>query len=168
MLQFAEQNVAVSEANVEVERSQFLPKFNLTYGRQTVDDVSGFNTYQVGISIPLWFLPQKNRVKAAKADAILAESQYLEQKAMTESTLAQLVKALEKTQKSLEYYEKGALRLADEQIATAELASREGEIDYVNYITILNSAIRIKQNHLQFINQYNQQAIEIQYQLGNL
>ena len=87
---------------------------------------------------------------------------------MTESTLAQLVKALEKTQKSLEYYEKGALRLADEQIATAELASREGEIDYVNYITILNSAIRIKQNHLQFINQYNQQAIEIQYQLGNL
>ena len=168
LLQFAEQNVAVSEANVEVERSQFLPKFNLTYGRQTVDDVSGFNTYQVGISIPLWFLPQKNRVKAAKADAILAESQYLEQKAMTESTLAQLVKALEKTQKSLEYYEKGALRLADEQIATAELASREGEIDYVNYITILNSAIRIKQNHLQFINQYNQQAIEIQYQLGNL
>ena len=99
---------------------------------------------------------------------MVAESQYLEQKAIIESRVSQLLKSLEKTQKTLDYYQKGALVLAEEQMSTAELASKEGEIDYVNYITILNSAIRIKQNHLQFINQYNQQAIELQYQLGNL
>mgnify|MGYP003111298775 FL=1 len=168
LLQYSIQNAEVSKANVGVEKSQFLPKFNLTYGRQIVDDVSGFNTYQAGISIPLWFFPQKARVKAAKADAMVAENQYLEQKAITESRVSQLLKSLEKTQKTLNYYQEGALVLAEEQITTAELASKEGEIDYVNYITILNSAIRIKQNHLQFINQYNQQAIELQYQLGNL
>ena len=168
LLQYSLQNAEVSKANVGVEKSQFLPKFNLTYGRQIVDDVSGFNTYQAGISIPLWFFPQKARVKAAKADAMVAENQYLEQKAITESRVSQLLKSLEKTQKTLNYYQEGALVLAEEQITTAELASKEGEIDYVNYITILNSAIRIKQNHLQFINQYNQQAIELQYQLGNL
>ncbi len=168
LLQYSMQNAEVSKANVGVEKSQFLPKFNLTYGRQIVDDVSGFNTYQAGISIPLWFFPQKARVKAAKADALVAENQYLEQKAITESRVSQLLKSLEKTQKTLNYYQEGALVLAEEQITTAELASKEGEIDYVNYITILNSAIRIKQNHLQFINQYNQQAIELQYQLGNL
>ena len=70
--------------------------------------------------------------------------------------------------KKQKYYEEGALLLAEEQISTAQLASKEGEIDYVNYITILNSAISIKQTHLQYINQYNQQAIEVQYQLGNL
>lgn len=168
LLQYSMQNAEVSKANVGVEKSQFLPKFNLTYGRQIVDDVSGFNTYQAGISIPLWFFPQKARVKAAKADAMVAENQYLEQKAITESRVSQLLKSLEKTQKTLNYYQEGALVLAEEQITTAELASKEGEIDYVNYITILNSAIRIKQNHLQFINQYNQQAIELQYQLGKL
>lgn len=168
LLQLAQQNVAVSEANIGVEKSLFLPRFSLTYGRQVVDDVSGFNTYQAGINIPLWFFPQKNRVKAATADALVARNQYLEQKAVTESAVSQLIKTIEKTQKTLAYYEKGALRLADEQISTAELASKEGEIDYVNYITVLNSAIRIKQNHLQFINQYNQQRIELQYQLGNL
>lgn len=168
LLQYSMQNAEVSKANVGVEKSQFLPKFNLTYGRQIVDDVSGFNTYQAGISIPLWFFPQKASVKAAKADAMVAENQYLEQKAITESRVSQLLKSLEKTQKTLNYYQEGALVLAEEQITTAELASKEGEIDYVNYITILNSAIRIKQNHLQFINQYNQQAIELQYQLGNL
>ena len=168
LLQYAMQNAEVSKANVGVEKAQFLPKFNLTYGRQEVDNASGFYTYQAGISIPLWFFPQKSRVKAAKADAMVAENQFLEQKAMTESTVSQLIKSLEKTQKTLDYYQDGALLLAEEQIATAELASREGEIDYVNYITILNSAIRIKQNHLQFINQYNQQSIELQYQLGNL
>ena len=168
LLQYSMQNAQVSKANIGVEKSQFLPKFNLTYGRQIVDDVSGFNTYQAGISIPLWFFPQKSRVKAAKADARVSENQYLEQKAITESRVSQLLKSLEKTQKTLDYYKDGALILAEEQISTAELASREGEIDYVNYITILNSAIRIKQNHLQFINQYNQQAIELQYQLGNL
>jgi cobalt-zinc-cadmium resistance protein CzcA len=168
MLQYALQNTEVSKANVGVEKSQFLPKFSLSYGRQVVDDVSGFNTYQAGISIPLWFFPQKSRVKAAKADAMVAENQYLEQKAVTESRVSQLNKSLEKTKKILQYYEEGALLLAEEQITTAQLASKEGEIDYVNYITILNSAIRIKQNHLQYINQYNQQTIDMQYQLGNL
>tara|TARA_R100001369_G_scaffold954_1_gene3036 strand:+ start:63442 stop:67845 length:4404 start_codon:yes stop_codon:yes gene_type:complete len=168
LLQYSMQNAEVSKANIGVEKSQFLPKFNLSYGRQVVDNISGFNSYQAGISIPLWFLPQKSRVKAAKADARVAENQYLEQKAVTESRVSQLLKSLEKTQKTLNYYQEGALLLAEEQISTAELASKEGEIDYVNYITILNSAIRIKQNHLQFINQYNQQAIELQYQLGNL
>lgn len=168
VLQYSLQNFEVSKANVGVEKSEFLPKFSLSYGRQVVEDVSGFNTYQAGISIPLWFFPQKSRVKAAKADAMVAENQYLEQKAVTESKVSQLQKSLEKTQKILQYYEEGALLLAEEQITTAQLASKEGEIDYVNYITILNSAIRIKQTHLQYINQYNQQTIEVQYQLGNL
>lgn len=168
ILQYALQNAEVSKANVGVEKSQLLPKFSLSFGRQVVDDVSGFNTYQAGISIPLWFFPQKSRIKAAKADAMVAENQYLEQKATTESQVSQLFKSLEKTRKILQYYEEGALLLAEEQITTAELASKEGEIDYVNYITILNSAIRIKQTHLEYINQYNQQSIEVQYQLGNL
>lgn len=168
MLQYSLQNVKVSKANIGIEKSQFLPKFNLSYGRQVVDDISGFNSYQAGLNIPLWFFPQKSRVKAAKADARVAENQYLKQKAITESRVSQLLKSLEKTQKILLYYEEGALNLAEEQIATAQLASKEGEIDYVNYITILNSAIKIKQNHLLYINQYNQQAIEVQYQLGNL
>ena len=168
LLQYSMQNAEVSKANIGVEKSQFLPKFSLSYDKLKYNDFSGFSAYQVGISIPLWFFPQKSRVKAAKAGAMVAENQYLEQKAITESRVSQLLKSLEKTQKTLDYYQEGALILAEEQITTAELASKEGEIDYVNYITILNSAIRIKQNHLQFINQYNQQTIELQYQLGNL
>jgi cobalt-zinc-cadmium resistance protein CzcA len=168
ILQYSLQSVAVSKANVSVEKSKFLPKFSLSYGRQVVANVSGFNSYQAGIQIPLWFFPQKSRVKAAKASVMIAENQYLEQEAITESTISQLLKSLEKTKKTLKYYEEGALLLAEEQITTAQLASKEGEIDYVNYITILNSAIRIKQTHLQYINQYNQQTIELQYQLGTL
>ncbi len=99
---------------------------------------------------------------------MVAENQYLTQKATTESLVSQLYKAQDKTLKSLRYYEEAALPLAEEQLTTAELANKEGEIDYISYITILNSAINIKINHLDFINQYNQQAIEIQYQLGNL
>ncbi|MEZ7514169.1 CusA/CzcA family heavy metal efflux RND transporter [Flavobacterium frigidarium] len=168
LLQYAMQNAEVSKANIGVEKSEFLPKFSISYDKLKYNDVSGFSAYQAGISIPLWFFPQKSRVKAAKADAMVAENQYLEQKAITESRVSQLIKSLEKTQKILDYYQEGALLLAEEQITTAELASKEGEIDYVNYITILNSAIRIKQNNLQFINQFNQQFVELQYQLGNL
>jgi len=168
LLQYAMQNAEVSKANIGVEKAQFLPKFSISYDKLKYNDVSGFSAYQAGISIPLWFFPQKSRVKAAKADAMVVENQYLEQKAITESRVSQLLKSLEKTKKTLSYYEEGALLLAEQQIATAELASKEGEIDYVNYITILNSAIRIKQNHLQFINQFNQQFVELQYQLGNL
>ncbi len=168
ILQFSLQNAEVSKANIRVEKSEFLPKLSFSYGKQEVDNIPGFSTYQAGISLPLWFLPQRSRIKAAKADAMVAENQYLEQKAVATSTVSQLFKAFDKTLKTLRYYEEDALPLAEEQITTAELASKEGEIGYVNYITILNSAIRIKQNYLQYLNQYNQQAIELQYQLGNL
>ncbi|WP_034888685.1 CusA/CzcA family heavy metal efflux RND transporter [Gillisia sp. Hel_I_29] len=168
LLQYDLQNAEVGKANVKVERSQFLPKFSLSYDKLKYNDFTGFNAYQAGISIPLWFLPQKNRVRAAKADALIAENQYLTQKAVTQSLVSQLYKAQDKTLKTLQYYEEAALPLAEEQLTTAELANKEGEIDYISYITILNSAINIKINHLDFISQYNQQAIEIQYQLGNL
>ena len=168
LLQYNLQNASVGKANVKVEKSEFLPKFSLSYEKLKYNNLNGFNAYQAGISIPLWFLPQKSRVKAAKADAMVAENQYLTQKAVTQSLISQLYKAQDKTLKTLNYYEEAALPLAEEQLTTAELASKEGEIDYITYITILNSAINIKINHLNFINQYNQQAIEIQYQLGNL
>src|SRR5690554_6081218 len=71
MLQYALQNAEVSKANVGVEKSQFLPKFSLSYGRQVVDEVSGFNTFQAGISIPLWFFPQKARVKSADRKSVV-------------------------------------------------------------------------------------------------
>ncbi|WP_229702483.1 TolC family protein, partial [Maribacter cobaltidurans] len=71
LLQFDLQNAAVGKANVKVEKSQFLPKFSLSYDNLKYNDVTGFNAYQAGISIPLWFLPQKNRVRAAKADAMV-------------------------------------------------------------------------------------------------
>ena len=136
LLQFDLQNAAVGKANVKVEKSQFLPKFSLSYDNLKYNDVTGFNAYQAGISIPLWFLPQKNRVRAAKADAMVAENQYLTQKATTESLVSQLYKAQDKTLKSLRYYEEAALPLAEEQLTTAELANKEGEIDYISYITI--------------------------------
>ena len=91
ILQYSMQNAEVSKANIGVEKAQFLPKFSISYDKLKYNDVSGFSAYQAGISIPLWFFPQKSRVKAAKADAMVAENQFLEQKAMTESTVSQLI-----------------------------------------------------------------------------
>ena len=51
----AQQKMQTSEANYRAAKADLLPKFNVQYGIQEVQNQSGFYTYQAGVSIPLFF-----------------------------------------------------------------------------------------------------------------
>lgn len=176
---YMRQQVEVAKSYKKVEAAKFAPDFLIGYFNQTLIDVvnteSGaiatksdrFTGFQVGLSIPLWFVPHQARVKAAEYSKQSATSRYQYGQAQLQGELQQVLQAHERNLKSLEYYQSSALPNADLILRQSQLAFRNGEIDYAAYLLGIRSALSIKESYLQTISDYNQNIIYIEFLSGN-
>jgi len=180
-LGYAKQQVEVSRIEKKLENSLALPEFTIGYSNQSMigsQDVNGaprifsgrdrFQTVQAGVSIPLWFAPYTAKSKAAKIKeqtaSVNAASYY---KSLT-GNYRSLLLELSKNKNSLDYYEKQAIPEADMIIEQATQSYKAGEMDYLSYIQSLSSALGIKENYLDALNNYNQTVISIEQITGKI
>lgn len=178
-LQHALQQIKIHEQEKRVEKNRLMPDFTIGYFNQTLigyQNTTGqenyygksnrFQGFSVGLVVPLWFAPQAARAKAA---ALLEQStrqsaEYF--KTSLNSDYEQALRELDKNSASLFYYESSALKNADLILTQARKAYKGGEIGYVEYLQSLKSAIAIKTNYLQALNQYNLSIIKVEYLTG--
>jgi cobalt-zinc-cadmium resistance protein CzcA len=169
--------VAVKEKKLEAARSA--PDLLVGFFSQTLAggplDESGtvatttdrFTGFQIGVSLPLWYRPHRARVRAADLDTKVAENNF---RYHEQSLKAQIVQAAEQVNihnKSLEYYRTSGLLNADRILKQSQLAFREGEIDYAEYLLGIRNAISIREGYLKTLHDYNQAVIYIKYLTGN-
>lgn len=74
-----------------------------------------------------------------------------------------LLAELKKYRKAIEYYEQTGEELASGILANAQMAYREGEIDYLQYIHLLENARNIEINYLRNLWEYNMTVLEANY-----
>ncbi len=156
----------VAKAEWKSEKANLLPKLNLEYKNQTVDGTSGFNAWQVGISMPLVFFSQSGKNKAMKMDYQIANAEFEQNKLLVNSQYAQLVNQFNLLQKTIAYYQEVAIPLADEQIKASNIAFNSGSIDYIQFIQSLESAIEIKQAYLKQQAEYSILQAELEFITG--
>ncbi|MDE5423685.1 CusA/CzcA family heavy metal efflux RND transporter [Ancylomarina sp. DW003] len=167
LLLSANKDSEAMQAAVKVEKAGLLPKLNLQYGKQKVGAQSGYYSYQAGISIPLWSRPQKGKIKAAKASAQIASLNAIENEMRLDRSLKQATQDYLQKGLAVEYFEKEALALANEQIKGAQLAYKSGELDYLQFSRNLEEAIKIKQMYLLNLNDYMLARNRVQYLSNN-
>ncbi len=160
------QSVAVKEREFKLEKSGFLPDLSAGYFNQQIEGVKGFSGFQVGVKVPLFFWGQKGRVDAAKKNADIALMNLNQTKIELTSVMQNNISELEKYKASLAYYESKGLKLADTLLSSTTKAYREGEIDYIEYISTLEQSLTIKKNYLENLNAYNQMVNEINFLNG--
>ncbi|TDQ73741.1 CusA/CzcA family heavy metal efflux RND transporter [Sphingobacterium yanglingense] len=165
MLNLQQQNVAIANSNVQVERNTNMPGFSGGFSSQRLlgmnDPITGFS---VGASFPLFGMSAaKNRVKAAKAEVKVQEETLAYNKQQLQIDRASAVTEIERNNVLLEFYEKSGLKQADEIIKAATLSYRTGEIGFAELSQFLGQAIAIRQNYLDVLNLYNKSAIQINY-----
>ena len=131
-----------------VERAGYLPKLSFGYAMQSVDGVSGYRAWQVGVSFPLVFFSQKAKTRAAKLDYEIADQELEQKRLEITSEYKQLLIRYLLVIEMTEYYKTEALPLAEEQIQASNLAYRLGSIDYIQFIRNMEAAISIKQEFL--------------------
>ena len=178
-LQLALKDVDIAKANVKVERSVLLPDFTLGYFIQSMrgnQDVNGstvnyngalqFNGVSAGISIPIFAGSSLSRIKAAKTgvEARQLNAEYI--KKQLQSQYVQEIEQLQTFESMINYYTQTALPNAKVISDNSTKAYMNGDIAYVEYIQGLETALAIRTNYINAINNYNQAVINLQYLLN--
>lgn len=74
-LKYFQSQAGEAKAQLNVERSRFFPELSLGYVRQDILPLKGLNSWMVGVSFPIYFLPRHSKVKQAKATAFIARTE---------------------------------------------------------------------------------------------
>ena len=157
----------VSEAAWKTERAGYLPKLDLGYSLQSIDGRSGFHGWEAGISVPLLFFSQSGRTKAARINVEIAGQQYQQKELELNAKYSGMLSRYESMLDLLRYYKNEALPLAEEQIGAAYLGYRLGNIDYIQFIQNMESAIKTRQEYLIHLEDYYSLKEQLHYIAGN-
>ncbi|HNX57414.1 MAG TPA: efflux RND transporter permease subunit, partial [Prolixibacteraceae bacterium] len=159
-LGYANQQVAVSHIEKQLELSRALPDFSVGYFSQTMkgeQEVNGvarsfgpgdrFNGIQAGIAIPLWYSPFAAKIKAAKLKEQIASTDAEQYSKALENNYQSLIDQYQKYLKSIAYYEKQAIPEANLIISQATQSYKAGALGYLDYVLSLGRALTIRQNY---------------------
>jgi len=175
-IRFAQQQIALAEAQLKATKAEALPDFSVGYviqsfaGTQEVDGqpktynaVPRFQGVQVGITLPIFGKGYRSR-NAAAATQVLAQrsnSQYLQ--TQIRSQLTQYAAQYSFWKNNVNYYRTTALPNAQSIITNATKAYQSGDIGYVEYAQALQLNLEIQRSYLEAINNFNQAVISIQF-----
>ena len=178
---YMRQQVQVTKDEKKVELAKAAPELLLGFFTQTLIGVQNtesgsgavatssdrFTGFQVGLAIPLWFAPQQGRVKAADYNRQSAESNYQYYHKTLQGRYQQAMQEYTKNKNSLDYYTTSALPNAELILKHSQVAFRNGEIGYAEYLLGIQKATTIQEGYLQTLNDYNQSIIYIEFLSGN-
>lgn len=165
-LTFIQQQERVAEQSYKVAQSQLLPQVSAGYFRQQIDGSNGFQGWQLGISVPLWFRAKQAESQAQAIEQGVRAKQVENTQLRLGSEWDQLKRQYQTANQQLIFYEAEGLNLAEELAQSGRLAYRAGEIDYVAYIQNLDQAFSLRFSYLESILKINQAAIGLSYLLG--
>ena len=148
------------QAILQIERSRFFPEISFGYSRQDILPVKGLNAWTVGVSFPVWFLPQRSRIKQAKLAWSQAQVEADANRLALRNKVEELGSTLRRYGESVRYYQEQALPEAEQLQKTADLQFRESETDITEYIQSMNAAVEIRKGYIESVRQYNVAALE--------
>jgi heavy metal efflux system protein len=179
-VQWQQEQVKLSGAQVNVERSKLNPDFTLGYsnmsirGYQATDGVNQqfydggdrFSIYQLTLGLPIFTKVTKARIRAAKVHEEVAKLQVNATKGLLSSQWRQVASAYKKFSEQVNYYEQSGLPQAALMTRNAKLAFEKGSINYVEWTLLMSNAVNIELGYLQTLHSLNETIIELEYLTG--
>jgi len=147
----------------KIEQSKYFPAISAGYFNQEIDNQSGFEGWSIGITIPIWFLPQNASVQQAKIEKEKALNNLEYQKFNLDKEIENMVVQLDQLQNDLIYYNEKGLVKADLLIHTAKTQFEKEEIEYFEFLQGIKAAQEIKMEYLSTLYNYNKTAIELEF-----
>lgn len=152
--------IAEKSASLNIERSRFFPELSFGYVRQDINPMRGLNSWMVGVSFPVWFLPQRSKIHQAKLERFVAQTEADANVRELNNKVTELRVLLERYGENIRFYTTSALAEADNLMKTARLQFRESETNITEFVQSLNAAREIKKGYIDAVYQYNIAALE--------
>jgi len=171
LLLFIEHQRNIAASKLKLERQKLLPDILLGYNDMTMygvgaDNVSykrntRFRSGQLGIGVPLFFGAQRASIQAEKLNVLIAQNNYSNKQQQLKASYMQAIEVLNKCLLATNYYESNALKNADVIIETASKQLQSGEVNYLNWVMLINNATDIQSQYIDAVKQLNESIIEI-------
>ena len=148
-----------------VEQQAFLPdvKVNLFRGTNLAAGSKIYPGFEVGLGIPLFFGAQSAKVKSSKSvqqqlelEAVNFQSRLESQSRALQSTLAQQLSVIQ-------YYETEGKQLGNQLREQAIRSFAEGEIDFIQYVQLIENSQSLDLQYLQAKRDYLLNQLELIY-----
>lgn len=154
-----------SRLSVSLERRRLLPDLELEYFRGTNNGPAAraYNGFQAGVTLPLWNKAQRSRIEAAETGQAITRAESEDYMRQLQGRFEALVSKSRQFQKAIDYYESTGLELSKELSSNASAAYQAGEIDYLQFIQLLESARQSELGYLHNLLQYNLTILEANY-----
>lgn len=171
VLQLLKQQAQITHAATRVEQAKLLPEINVGYNVMGMRGMGADNTeynsnlrfqsINVGLGIPLFFGGQRARIQASKTREMIAASEYETQTQVFENTYASLVQMYSKYNEMVRYFEDNSLRNVQKMNESADLQYRSGDINYLEWMLIVNQTIQIQSDYIETVRNRNMAVVEI-------
>jgi len=163
LLAYNEQLQVVAGQQLEVERNELLPEFNIGYAYQEFGGVNGLSGVRLGVSIPIFQGAQRKRIDAAEAQQQIARSQQQTSRVLLQRQLLELQQDLRQAEQALDFYDEQGEQYAKELLRTGRLRYEAGEIGYVEFVQALEQAFLLELQYLEDLRRYNRTVVLINY-----
>ncbi len=173
MLQVSRLDQERARIQIAIEKAKLLPEINLGYTRGTFkgegpdgllySSKDWFQSGQVGISIPVFAGGQRARIRAAKTAEMEADNAYAYQLASMKSAYLTLAKNTKLQWDNLQSLKPLTWANAKTIEETANAQFQAGEINYLEYILLVNQAIQLKEQWIENKKSYAENIIQLDY-----
>jgi len=171
---YLSQQQQIFKAQTQVERAKLLPDFNLGYYNQSFrgtqlingidryyDNSNRFSSVQLGVSVPLFAGAQRNKVSASRIREQQAQVDYQSGLKALQNRYKQAATEVSSYQQLVDYYEKSGLPNAALILKTANLQFTGGQVNYLEYVLLINQATTIRSEYTDAVNNLTQAIIQL-------
>ena len=161
---FTLKNSKLSKIKKGIITQELLPDLQFNYfNSKDIKANTSVNSFQVGVSIPLFFFGKSAKIASSKIAEDIADEQALDLNFKLNSKYKMLLNELNKSESQLAYFNESGNKVAFEILKTATSSYKNGEIDFFQYIQSIETSNQITLDYLKNLNMYNQIALEINY-----
>ena len=170
------QNYQTSLSKVSLEKSKLLPDVSLGYANMSMKGngadnrfYSGntrFQSFQIGLGIPVFYGAQKAQIKAAQTETDIARNNYELGLQSITSQWQMAIQQYRHYESVIQFYENGGLLNARVMKTAADNQFEAGAIDYLDWVMVISQYISIESDYLDAVNAYNSTIIQMQYLMG--
>lgn len=172
-LKFLQQQKQISLVNTQLQRAKLFPDLHIGYNNMTIqgngaDNIfysqsTRFSSVQFGIGVPLFFGSQKAKINSSKTLQLISENNYQSGLQTMKTEYESAFKQYQTQLETVKYFEDTALNNAATITKTANQQFSNGEINYLEWTMLINSATAIQSNYADAVRELNLAIIQLNY-----
>lgn len=173
VMKAVQQQQDMAEASFQLEKSRLLPDLTLGYNNTSIRGVGAdekiygsgkrFSSVQLGIGVPIFAGAQKARINSSRFYRQIVQQQYESSLQVLQTDFAVALSEYQKLVQTVQYYEHSGIPNAALITQTANQQFANGEINYLQWVQLINQATAIRSESVEAVRNLNESIIQLNY-----